>query len=133
MLVPAVLALAAAMSLADVAALSDEIEDEAVSLAMQEEVTPDFLARLQDFSADAHRLSEALAATGASGDLPLVLNAIAADALRAHRNFKAAATDAETSAAFDALRLALDDAIMLAPLAAGAAADADAPTEVAAR
>lgn len=133
MLVHAVLALAAAMSLADVAALSDEIEEEAVSLAMQEEVTPDFLARLEDFSADAHRLSEALAAAGSGNDMALALNAIAVDALMAHRSFKSADTEAETSAAFDALRLALDDAIMLAPLAAGAAADAAMPTQTAAR
>jgi hypothetical protein len=132
-LVHAVLALAAAMSLADVAALSDEIEDEALSLAMQEEVTSDFLMRLEDFSADAHRLSEALAATGSGGDMALALNAIAVDALVAHRSLKSADTETETSAAFDALRLALDDAIMLAPLAAGTVADAEAPDEVAAR
>jgi hypothetical protein len=129
----AILALAAAMSLADVAALSAEIEDDAISLAMQEEVTPDFLVRLEDFSADTQRLSEALAARGAGGDLPMALNSIAADALLAHRNFKSADTDAESSAAFDALRLALDDAVMLAPMAAGAIADAEAPNEVAAR
>lgn len=113
-----------AVALADIPALAHEVEAEARALTAQAEMTPTFLSGLEDFSADAQRLSDSLRAAGVTQDLPCIFHGIAEDADARIADFQTAASPAERDAAFTELRVLLDDAILLAPMAAGAAADA---------
>lgn len=127
------LAVMGATSLTDLPALALEVETEAQALAAQTEVTPAFLTQVDDFSADALRLSGALQAAGVGQDLPCVFRDIAAEARARMTELKSAGGVAERVEAFADLRLLLDDASLIAPLAAAAAADRAAALDVALR
>lgn len=110
-------------ALADISALSSEVETGARALTVQTEITPSLLADLADFSGDAERLSVALNEAGVEQELPCMFQDIATDARVRMSEFRDADTDAERSAAFTNLRVLMDDAIQLAPIAASMAAD----------
>ncbi|HVK79356.1 MAG TPA: hypothetical protein VM915_01980 [Verrucomicrobiae bacterium] len=121
-----------AVSFSDIPALTVEVETGARALTSQTEVTPSLLADLADFSGDAERLSVALDRAGVEQDLPCIFKDIAADARARMTEFRDADTARERTAAFTNLRVLMDDAIQLAPIAASMAADA-AEHDVAAR
>ncbi len=117
------LALMLTVSLTELPSLATEVEAEARSLTAQTEVTPAFLAGIEEFSGDAERLSVALRAAGVEQDLPCIFHGIAEDARERATQFQEADTQAERDEAFTNLRVLLDDAILIAPMAASAAAD----------
>jgi len=125
------MALLATASLAEIPTLAAEVEAEARVLTAQSEITPTFLAGLQDFSSDSMRLSDALREAGVEQDLPCIFRGIAEDAQARVAEFQTADTPAERDTAFTELRVLLDDAILIAPMAAGAAADVAAEQEIA--
>ncbi len=112
------------VSLGDIPSLATEVETEARALSVQTEMSPDFLAQLTDFSGDAMQLSDSLRAAGVTQDLPCIFRGISEDARERAGDFQSAATQAARAEAFAGLHALLDDAILLAPMAAGAAADA---------
>jgi hypothetical protein len=109
------------------------VETEARALTAQTEITPAFLTDLQEFSADSERLSAALREAGVEQDLPCIFHGISEDARERVDEFQAADTAVERDEAFTALRALLDDAILIAPMAASAAADRAAAQTVAGR
>jgi hypothetical protein len=117
------LALALGVSLADLPALATEVEGEARAITAQTEITPGLLANIEAFSADAERLSVSLREAGVEQDLPCIFHGIAEDARVRATELQAADTEAERAEAFTNLRVLLDDAILIAPIAASAAAD----------
>jgi len=117
------MALAGAVTLSEIPVLAAEVEGDARALAVQTEITPAFIAGLEDFSADAARLSESLRTAGVAQDMPSIFRGIADDASARAEELATADTAAERQAAFDGLKPLLNDAIQLAPMAAGAAAD----------
>jgi hypothetical protein len=121
------------VSLAELPSLATEVETEARALTAQTEITPAFMTNLEDFTGDAERLSVALREAGVEQDLPCIFHGIAEDARERATELQAADTAAEREAAFTNLRVLLDDAILIAPMAAAAAADRAATQDVAAR
>jgi hypothetical protein len=117
------LALALGVSLADLPALATEVEGEARAITAQTEITPALLANIEEFSVDAERLSVSLREAGVEQDLPCIFHGIAEDARVRATDLQAADTEAERAEAFTNLRVLLDDAILIAPMAASAAAD----------
>lgn len=117
------LATLALANLSEIPALASEVEAEARSLSAQTEITPAFFTDLEDFSADSMRLSTSLREAGVSQDLPCIFRGISEDASLRVAEFHAADDEAERLSAWIGLRVLLDDAILLAPMAAGAAAD----------
>jgi hypothetical protein len=117
------LALALGVSLAELPSLATEVEAEARTLTAQTEITPGFLAGIEDFSVDAENLSVSLREAGVEQDLPCIFHGIAEDARVRAGELRAADTPAEREEAFTNLRVLLDDAILIAPMAAAAAAD----------
>jgi hypothetical protein len=111
-----------ALGLSEVSSLASEIEAEARMLSAQNEVTPAFLAQISEFARDSELLSVALLEADVERDLPCIFHGIAADALTHAADLQNANTDDEREAAFTSLRVLLDDAILIAPMAAGAAA-----------
>jgi len=109
---------------AELPSLAAEVEAEARTLTAQTEVTPTFLAGIQDFSQDSEELSASLRALGVAQDLPCIFHGISQDALVHMNELQAADTPTERDMAFSALRALLDDAILIAPMAASAVADA---------
>lgn len=120
MLTCLVLAAFGTASFGDIPVLASEVEAEARSLSAQHQFTPSFLADLTEFSGDSMRLSDALRAEEAPADLPCIFRGISEDAMAHAAALQHAATPAEEAAAFAALGALLDDAILLAPMAAGA-------------
>ena len=110
-------------SLGDIPKLSSDIEAEARALAAIDSVSPELIARIESFSADAQRLSTTLCSAGVGQDMPCIFQGIASDARERAAEFSAADTAAEQDAALMNLRVLMDDTVMLAPLAASAAAD----------
>jgi hypothetical protein len=127
------LALMLNVSLAELPSLATEVEAEARTLTAQTEITPAFLTGIEEFSGDAERLSVALRAAGVEQDLPCIFHGIAEDARERAAEFQSADDQAERDAAFMNLRVLLDDAILIAPMAASAAADRAAAQDVAQR
>ncbi|HEX8902443.1 hypothetical protein [Vitreimonas sp.] len=123
MLSCAALTFLGAAALTDISMLSNEVETSARALTVQTEITPGLLADLADFSGDAERLSAALNQVGVEQDLPCIFHDIATDARVRMSEFRDADTEAERAAAFTNLRVLMDDAIQLAPIAASMAAD----------
>jgi hypothetical protein len=117
------LALALGVAMADLPALATEVETAARTLTAQSEVTPGLLAGIEEFSVDAERLSVSLREAGVEQDLPCIFHGIAEDARVRATELQAADTEAERAEAFTNLRVLLDDAILIAPMAASAAAD----------
>ncbi len=109
--------------------LAAEVEAEARTLTAQTEVTPTFLAGIEDFSQDSEQLSASLRELGVAQDLPCIFHGISQDALVHMNELREADTSTERDMAFSALRALLDDAILIAPMAASAAADAHANHE----
>ena len=116
-------ALMLTVSLAELPSLATEVETGARALTAQTEITPGFLADIREFSGDAERLSAALRAAGVEQDLPCIFHGIGEDAIERITELEAADTQAERDTAFTNLRVLLDDAILIAPMAAAAAAD----------
>jgi hypothetical protein len=102
------------------ASLAAEVEAGARALSAQTELTPALTADIEDFSSDAERLSAALREAGADQDLPCIFHGIAEDARARARELEAADTEGELTAALAALRVLLDDAILIAPMAGDA-------------
>jgi hypothetical protein len=120
------LALAAAFnaaSMAEIPALTAEIEAEARALASETQVTPALITRIDDLSSDAERLSSILQSAGVGQDMPCIFQGIAKDSRDRAAEFIAADTQDERDAAFMNLRVLMDDAALIAPLAATAAQD----------
>jgi hypothetical protein len=117
------LALVLGVSFAELPSLAAEVEGEARTLSAQTEITPAFLAGIEDFSGDAERLSASLRELGVEQDLPCIFHGIAEDARVHIAALQAADTPAERETAFTNLRVLLDDAILIAPMAAAAATD----------
>jgi len=116
-------AFALSVNLAELPSLAAEVETEARALSAHTDITPALLSGLADFSADAERLSAGLRQAGVEQDLPCIFSGIAEDARERAAELRAADTGAEREAAFANLRVLLDDAALIAPMAAGAAAD----------
>jgi len=121
------------VSLTELPSLAAEIEAEARVLTVQTEITTDLVAAIEDFSADSERFSAALREAGVEQDLPCIFHGISEDARERAAELQAADTQAERDTAFMNLRVLLDDAILIAPMAAAAAADRAASQEVALR
>ncbi|MFO1017490.1 MAG: hypothetical protein U1E03_07835 [Hyphomonadaceae bacterium] len=111
------------VSLAELPSLASEVETEARAITAQTEVTPALLTNIEEFSVDAERLSASLREAGVEQDLPCIFHGIAEDARVRANELQAADTPAERAEAFTNLRVLLDDAILIAPMAASAAAD----------
>jgi hypothetical protein len=126
-------ALMLTVSLAELPSLAAEVETEARALTIQTEVTPGLLTGIEEFSGDAERLSVALRDAGVEQDLPCIFHGIAEDARVRATELQAADTAEERATAFTNLRVLLDDAILIAPMAAAAAADEAAERHVALR
>ena len=126
-------ALMLTVSLAELPSLAAEVESGARALTVHTEVTPQFLAELREFSGDAERLSAALREAGVEQDLPCIFHGIGEDARERATALESADTSAERSEALSELRVLLDDAILIAPMAAAAAADMAAGAAVAER
>ncbi len=118
-------------SLAELPTLAAEVEAEARALTVHAEITPAFLAGIEDFSGDAEQLSAALREAGVEQDLPCIFHGIAEDARARVVELQTADTIEERQTAFTNLRVLLDDAILIAPMAAAAAADRAAEQQVA--
>jgi hypothetical protein len=125
------LAMMLSVSLTELPSLAAEIEAEARVLTVQTEITPSLVAGVEDFSQDSERFSVALREAGVEQDLPCIFHGIAEDARERVAELEAADTQAERDTAFMNLRVLLDDAILIAPMAAAAAADEAAVQEVA--
>ena len=117
------LALMLGVGFAELPSLAAEVEAEARTLTAQTEITPAFLAGIEDFSTDAELLSASLREMGVAQDLPCIFHGIAEDARVRVTELQAADTPTERETAFTNLRVLLDDAILIAPMAASAAAD----------
>lgn len=117
------LALMLSVSLADLPTLATEVETEARAITAQTEITPALLSDIEDFSQDSERLSASLREAGVEQDLPCIFHGISEDARVRAAELQAADTAAERAEAFTNLRVLLDDAILIAPMAASAAAD----------
>jgi hypothetical protein len=116
----AAMATLAATAVADIPSLATEVEAEARALTAQSDITPDFLTSLNDFSADAMALSTALREAQVEADLPCIFRGISEDSHERVAEFQAATTADQRAMAFAGLRALLDDAILIAPMAAAA-------------
>lgn len=110
-------------ALGDIPKMSTDIEAEARALAAIETFSPALMTRLEEFSSDAQHLSISLRNANVGQDMPCIFQGIANDAMERAGEFAAADTQEEQDTAFMNLRVLMDDAAMLAPLAAAAAAD----------
>lgn len=120
-------------SLGDIPKMSTDIEAEARALAAVSTFTPALMTRLEEFSSDAQHLSISLRNANVGQDMPCIFQGIANDAMERAGEFAAADTQEEQDTAFMNLRVLMDDAAMLAPLAAAAAADRAEEREIAFR
>jgi len=126
-------ALMLTVSLTELPSLATDVENQARVLTAQTEITPSLLTDIAEFSGDAERFSVALREAGVEQDLPCIFHGIAEDARERVVELQAADTPAEREEAFTNLRVLLDDAILIAPMAAAAAADRAAEQQVALR
>jgi hypothetical protein len=118
------LALAAAVgagAMTEIPALTAEIETEARALAADAYATPGLLVRLEDLSEDASRLSNLLRDAGVGQDMACFFQGVASDAQERAAEFRLADTPAELDRALMHLRVLMEDAALMAPLAATAA------------
>ena len=110
-------------AMGDIPKMSTDLEADARALAVVSSASPELISRLEAFSSDAQQLSASLRRAGVGQDMPCIFQGIANDAMERAGEFAAADSEAEQDAAFMNLRVLMDDAAMLAPLAAAAAAD----------
>ena len=118
-------------ALGDIPKMSTDIEAEARALAAVSTVTPALMTRLEEFSSEAQHLSISLRNANVGQDMPCIFQGIANDAMERAGELAAADTQEEQDTAFMNLRVLMDDAAMLAPLAAAAAADRAEEREIA--
>lgn len=111
------LALALGVSLAELPNLATEVETEARALTTQTVASPALLAAIDEFAADSEQLSVTLREAGVEADLPCIFHGIAEDARVRADEIRQAQTEAERQTAFANLRVLLDDAILIAPMA----------------
>ncbi len=117
------LAMTLAVSLAELPSLAAEVEAQARTLTAQTEITSGLFTGIEEFSVDAENLSASLREAGVEQDLPCIFHGIAEDARVRATELREADTAAERETAFTNLRVLLDDAILIAPMAASAVAD----------
>jgi hypothetical protein len=110
-------------ALGDIPKMSTDLEAEARALASISIVSPDLISRLETFSSDAQALSVSLRRADVGQDMPCIFQGIANDAMERAGEVAAADSQSEADSALMHLRVLMDDAVMLAPLAAAAAAD----------
>lgn len=110
-------------SLGDIPKMTSDFEAEARALSSVSEMTPDLVSRIEAFSGEARQISITLRGAGVGQDMPCTFQGIANDAQERAAEFSAADTQAEQDTAFMNLRVLMDDAVLLAPMAAAAAAD----------
>lgn len=120
-------------AMGDISRMSSDIEAEARALTAISIISPDLMTRLEAFSQDAQALSVSLREAEVGQDMPCIFQGIANDAMERAGEFAAADTQEEQDIAFMNLRVLMDDAAMLAPLAAAAAADRAEEREIAFR
>ena len=113
----------ATTSLSGIPTLAGQVEAEARELNAETQITPAFIADLHTFSGNAMVLSDSLRAAGVAQDLPCIFRGISQDTEVRAAEFENAHTDTERTMAFNDLHALLSDAILIAPMAAGAAAD----------
>jgi hypothetical protein len=118
------IALMLGVSLAELPSLALQVETEARALTAQTEITPSLLAGIEEFSGHAEQLSTALRQAGVEQDLPCIFHGIAEDARERAAEFEAVGDTGAHAAAFTNFRVLLEDAILIAPMAASAAAEA---------
>ena len=113
-------------SLTGIPTLAGQVEAEARQLNAETQITDSFISDLHIFSGNAQALSDSLRAAGVAQDLPCIFHGISQDTEVRAAEFQAAHTDTERTMAFNDLHALLSDAILIAPMAAGAAADLEA-------
>ncbi len=108
-----------ALPMTDIAPLAVAVETDARTLraSVQTAAEPAYQAALKDFSDDAMALSKALREAGLTDDLPCIFKGISEDALVKAQAVRDAAP-AMRGLAGSQLAALLDDAILLAPMAA---------------
>jgi len=111
-------------SLPGIPALAHHVEAEARALTAQTQVSDQFITDLHTFSDDAMALSDSLRADGITQDLPCIFRGISQDTQVRITEFQSATTDTQRHMAFEDLHALLSDAILIAPMAASAAVDA---------
>lgn len=118
----------AGASLTDVVPLARTVETSARTLRadVSHADQPAYQAQLTQFSSDAMALSQALRSAGLTDDLPCIFKGISEDTLV---KAQAVATDDATlkPMAVSGLAALLDDAILMAPMAAEAATQSGTP------
>lgn len=117
------LAMVLGVGLADLPALAANVETEARALTAQTEINAAFLTDLDKFSADADTLSRSLREAGVAQDLPCIFHGISEDARTRGEALAHATSAADRQQGLTDLHALLDDAILIAPMAASAAAD----------
>ncbi len=125
------LALMMGLSLSELPALAAEVEAEARALAGATEANAALRQGLENLAEDAARLAGGLDRAGVGRDMGGAFGAIAADARARAADLAHAVTPADRAAALARARIVLEDAAMLAPMAAAAAADAAATRKLA--
>lgn len=114
------LALALGVSFAELPTLAADVESEARALTTRTVASPAFFAAIDEFSADAEQLSASLREAGVAADLPCIFHGIAEDARVRADEIRQAQSDTQRAEAFANLRVLLDDAVLIAPMAAAA-------------
>lgn len=110
------------LPMTDIAPLAITVETEARSLRARVHAAaePAYQVQLDAFSKDAMALSNALRAAGLTDDLPCIFNGISEDATVKAQSVRTASPQMRPIAESQLAAL-LDDAILLAPMAAEAA------------
>ena len=108
---------AGASLMADPVTLAEDVRVEAEALAQVEEPDAAFYTRLDGFVADAEALSQALREAGVTADLPCIFHGISEDARTRAAEIAAAPTEEAEDRAMAGLRVLLEDAVLLAPMA----------------
>lgn len=111
-------------SVADLPSLASEVEAEARALRAQTVTDSAYFAELDDFADDAMTLSTTLREAGITEDLPCIFRGISEDA-RARADELESAQGEQRAMLVSQLNALLDDAILLAPMAAGEVAARD--------
>ena len=114
------LALALGVSFAELPTLAADVETEARALTTETAASPAFFAAIDEFSGDAEQLSASLREAGVAADLPCIFHGIAEDARVRADEIRQAQSDTQRAEAFTNLRVLLDDAVLIAPMAAAA-------------
>lgn len=112
-----------AAQIADAQALTLEIERRARELRTQTDATAELLVSIATLSQDSARLAFLLQDLRVEMDLPCIFAGISHDTREAGLRLQDTGSSAARDDAWAALRVVLDDAILIAPMAASAVAD----------